>query len=324
MPRVEPPARRAVDPHAAIADDPTGELRTFSHDEVLNTVSPAAAIAAVRDGFVRHHRGEWTMPPKVYLQSPPHGDFRAMPALGNGLAMLKWVTSFPRNPSAGRPVVFGTILVNDATTGEPLAMVDGRAVTALRTGAAAAVATDVLVSEGARTAGLIGCGLHGRWSALCLAALGFEDGICADLNEDAARSVADEVGWRTGTVEEAMICDVLTLVTPGRSPVVVEDQLRPGMHINALGADGPGKAEMSIDAVARCEIYVDEWAQASHGGEITGAVEAGAVAREDVTDLGAVLVGESLGRSSSDAITMFDSTGLAIQDLAITLAVLDS
>lgn len=247
-----------------------------------------------------------------------------MPALGNGIAMLKWVTSFPGNPAAGRPVVFGTILVNDATTGEPLAIVDGRAVTALRTGAAAAVATEVLAREGATRAGLIGCGLHGRWAALCLKALGYDDGVCADLDSELAVSVAGEVGWTVGSVEDAANCDVVTLVTPGHSPILDRSHLHPGLHINALGADGPRKAEMTIDSVASCEIFVDEWAQASHGGEITGAVEEDRVSRQEITDLGAVLTGKASGRSSSEAVTLFDSTGLAIQDLALTVAVLGS
>ena len=100
--------------------------------------------------------------------------------------------------------------------------------------------------------------------------------------------------------------------------------LRPGMHLNMLGADGPGKAEMTIGAVASCALFCDEWAQAAHGGELTGAVEAGLVEREQVTDLGAVLAGKAPGRNGSDAVTLFDSTGLAIQDLAITAAALQA
>jgi ornithine cyclodeaminase/alanine dehydrogenase-like protein (mu-crystallin family) len=92
------------------------------------------------------------------------------------------------------------------------------------------------------------------------------------------------------------------------------------MHLNMLGADGPGKAEASIEAVARCALFCDAWEQASHGGELTGAVEAGAIAREAVTDLGAVLAGAAPGRAGADAVTLFDSTGLAIQDLAIAIA----
>ncbi len=109
----------------------------------------------------------------------------------------------------------------------------------------------------------------------------------------------------------------------GAEVVVEAGDLRPGLHLNMLGADGPGKAEASVEAVARCALFCDEWAQAAHGGELTAAVEAGLVTRERVTDLGAVLTGAAPGRSSADAITLFDSTGLAIQDLAIVRALLD-
>ena len=299
------------------------DIPVFDFDSVLASVSPAAAIERVRDGFACFARGEWSMPSKVYLQSPPYGDFRAMPALGNDVAILKWVTSFPDNPKEGRPVVYGTVLASDARTGEPRALIDGRAVTALRTGAAAAVASAALARKDARTAGIVGCGLHGRWAGLCLKASGFADGVCADSDPSAAERLASELGWRTGTTTEALGCDVVTLVTPGHEPVVTATDLRPGLHINALGADGPGKAEMDIDAVVACEVFCDEWNQAGHGGELTGAVEAGRLEREDVQDLGTVLIGAATGRSSDSAVTLFDSTGLAIQDLAIVLAVLE-
>ncbi len=300
----------------------TSRIPVIGHDDVLKAIPPRRAIERTREGFVRHFSGEWSMPSKVYLDSAPHGDFRAMPAMGEGLAILKWVTSFPGNRTIGRPVVYGTIFVNDAHTGEPLAVVDGRAVTALRTGAAAAVATAALARDDSRSAGLIGCGLHGRWSALCLKEAGFGEGICYDNSEDTAQRLAEELGWRAGTKEEALACDVVTLVTPGNEPVVQKGQLRAGAHVNAMGADGSGKAEVAIEEVLRCELFCDEWDQASHGGELAGAVEAGSVKREDVTDLGAVLTGGSPGRSNAEAITLFDSTGLAIQDLAMVLEVL--
>ena len=294
----------------------------LNQDAVLDAVSPERAIDAVRHGFEMHHKGEWVMPSKVYLQSPPHGDFRAMPASGDGVALLKWVTSFPGNPQHGRPVVYATVLLSNAETGEPLAIVDGRAVTALRTGASAAVATSTLAAEKG-TSGLIGCGLHGRWAALCLRAAGFDEGVCFDVYGPSATSVAEETAWRVGSLEDALSCDVVTLVTPGLAPVLEERHLRPGLHINALGADGSGKAEMTPEAVAACEVFCDEWDQASHGGEIHLAVEAGLVSRGDVTQIGEILAGGAPGRSSAEAVTLFDSTGLAIQDLAVSLVVLD-
>ena len=226
------------------------EISLFDEDAVLGAVSAPDAIERVRDGFLRYASGEWEMPPKVYLQAPPAGDFRAMPARGSGLAILKWVTSFPGNPERGLPVVMGVICVSNAETGEPLALVDARAVTALRTGAVAAVAAQELAREDAASVGLIGCGLHGRWAARCLAAAEYGPGVCFDPNPDAAGALAGELGWEAGSREDALACDIVTCVTPGHEPVVRRGDLRPGMHLSMLGADAAGKAEAEPEAVA--------------------------------------------------------------------------
>src|SRR5947208_3413681 len=265
------------------------------------------------------------MPSKVYLDAPDGpGDFRAMPARGGGLAILKWVTSFPGNSARGLPVVMGLVAVSDASDGRPLALLDARAVTALRTGAVAAVAAQELAREDAASVGIVGCGLHGAWAARCLAAAEYRPGICFDIDPDAAGALAGELGWEAGALEDALGCDVVTCVTPGHEPVVTESVLRPGLHLNMLGADGPGKAEATAEAVAQCRLFCDEWNQASHGGELTPAVDAGLITRDDVTELGAVMTGKAEGRSSPEETTLFDSTGLAIQDLAIVHAVLES
>ena len=295
-------------------------MRSYSAEDVHAAVDAATAIERVREAFVKHHRGEWVMPSKVYLDSPPYGDFRAMPARGGELAMLKWISSFPHNPERGLPTVIGVLIVSDATTSEPLAILDAGAVTALRTGAVAAVAAEALAAG--RSAGLIGCGVNGSWAARCLAAAGFGPGVCHDADAGNAERLAGELGWRAGTREEAVACDVVTCVTPGHRIVIDAGDLRPGLHLNMLGADGPGKAEATVGAVGSCALFCDEWEQAAHGGELTGAVEAGLITRDRVTDLGAVLAGEAPGRPGPEAVTLFDSTGLAIQDLAIASAVL--
>ena len=300
------------------------DIPILDHDTVLEAIAPSEAIVRVRDAFVRHHRGEWVMPPKVYLDSPPHGDFRAMPALGDGLALLKWVTSFPGNPALGLPTVSGLVCLNDAADGRALMFLDAQSVTALRTGAVAAVATRALARGDAHTVGIVGCGLHGAWAARCLAESGYGDGLCADPRENVAQALAAELGWTLGSTEEALGCDVVCCVTPGLDVVVDVESLRPGQHLNMLGADAAGKAEASVAAVADCVLFCDEWEQASHGGELAGAVAAGRVDRSRVTELGAVLCGDAPGRPSDDAVTMFDSTGLAIQDLAIAAAALEA
>ncbi len=300
------------------------ELPVLSHDAVLEAVSAREAIERVREALLRHHAGEWVMPAKVYLDSPPNGDFRAMPARGGGLAALKWVTSFPGNPARGLPTVTGVICLSDAACGEPLMLLDARSVTALRTGAVAAVAALALAAPGARSVGIIGCGLHGAWAARCLGAAGYGPGVCHDPRIDAAGAVADELGWRVGSRRDAVRCDVVCCVTPGAQIVIDAGDLHPGLHLNMLGADGPGKSEASVGAVASCALFCDEWEQASHGGELTAAVSAGLVGRENVTELGSVLAGDAPGRPGPEAVTLFDSTGLAIQDLAVAAAALEA
>jgi alanine dehydrogenase len=300
------------------------ELAILPHDAVLEAVSPQMAIERVRTALLRFHAGEWAMPSKVYLESPPFGDFRAMPARGEGLASLKWVTSFPGNPARGLPTVTGVICLSDASTGEPLMLLDARSVTALRTGAVAAVAAQALAVAGARSVGVIGCGLHGAWTARCLMAAGYGPGVCHDPHPEAAESLAAELSWRVGSRSEAAGCEVVCCVTPGAEIVIEAGDLRAGMHLNMLGADGPGKAEASVGAVASCALFCDEWEQASHGGELTGAVSAGLVTRDQVTELGAVLAGDAAGRPGPEAVTLFDSTGLAIQDLAVAQAALEA
>jgi alanine dehydrogenase len=295
-------------------------LPVLDHEAVLMAVSPGAAIDHVHDAFLRFHAGEWSMPAKVYLQSPPFGDFRAMPARGDGLALLKWITSFPGNPQRGLPTVMGVICLSDAETGRPLMLLDARSVTALRTGAVAAVATRALARDDAATVGIIGCGLHGAWTARCLRAAGLPPGVCFDPAPAAAEALAGELGWRAGPRLEALACDVVCCITPGAEVVVDAGDLWPGLHLNMLGADGPGKAEAAVEAVASCVLFCDEWEQASHGGELTGAVEAGLITRGQVGELGAVLAGATPGRPGRDTVTLFDSTGLAIQDLAIATA----
>jgi alanine dehydrogenase len=299
-------------------------LPVLHHAAVLGTVSPAQAIDRVREAFRRFHAGEWVMPAKVYLDSPPFGDFRAMPARGDGLALIKWITSFPGNPAHGLPTVTGVICLSDARTGEPLMLLDARSVTALRTGAVAAVAAQALAVPGASTVGIVGCGLHGAWTARCMAAAGYGPGICHDPNPAAAQALAAELSWSAGSREQALRRDIVCCVTPGAEIVVDDGDLRSGLHLNMLGADGPGKSEASLGAVASCALFCDEWTQASHGGELTGAVAAGLVTRERVTELGAVLAGEARGRPGPEAVTLFDSTGLAIQDLAIAAAALEA
>jgi alanine dehydrogenase len=294
----------------------------FTGRHVEQAVSPDRAVEAVRDAFIAHARGEWTMPPKVYVTNYPAGDFRAMPALGAGHALLKWVTSFPGNPLQGLPTVSGVVLVSDAATGQLRALLDAASVTALRTGAAAVLAAETLGRADARTASVIGTGVNGKAAARTFLARG-RPVIVWDVNESRARTAAHELGVDVAaSLEEALAADIVVTVTPGHEVVITE--LNDGQHVSLMGADGPGKAEVDGAVLARAHLFADDWEQASHGGELAHVVEAGLVTRDDVTSLGDVLAGDATGRRNDAEVTAFDSTGLAIQDLAIALAALEN
>ena len=291
----------------------------FSARDVEAAVPPERAYAAVRDAFMAHARGEWAMQPKLYVTNYPAGDFRAMPALGGGHALLKWVTSFPGNPARGLPTVSGLVVLSDAETGLVEAVLDAGSLTALRTGAAAALAAETLGAPGG-SAAVVGAGVNGRACARSLKALGREVTLW-DVDAERAHAVAAGLGVGVASSrDEALGADVVVTVTPGKRILLPEGSLRPGQHVSLMGADGPGKAEVAVEELGRAQLFCDDWEQASHGGELAAAVSAGIVTRERVTELGAVLVGEADGRRSADEVTLFDSTGLAIQDLAIAKA----
>jgi ornithine cyclodeaminase/alanine dehydrogenase-like protein (mu-crystallin family) len=290
----------------------------FSGATTRSAVTPLRAYAAVRDAFVAHHRGEWIMQPKLYVTNYPAGDFRVMPALGGGYALVKWVTSFPGNPVRGLPTVTGVVLLSDAGTGQLVAVLDAAAVTALRTAAAAALACETLGVAGGTTA-VVGCGVNGAETVRMLRALGHEAMVC-DVDPVRAESVAAEHEASVVSLAEALAADRVVTVTPGTEILFPPNSLRQGQHVSLMGADGPGKAEIAASELRRGRLFCDDWEQASHGGELRAGVEAGSIDRGDVTELGAVLAGDAVGRTADDEITLFDSTGLAIQDLAIAIA----
>lgn len=298
-------------------------ISVFSAQHVDAALDPADAVDAVRAAFVAQARGEWLMPSKVYVPAPPDGDFRAMPARGAGYATLKWVTSFPENPRRGLPTVGGVVLLSDARDGRLLAELDAGAVTALRTGAAAVLAAEVLAREGDAPATVVGSGVNGRAVARTFVARGRRV-VLWDADLARAERVAAELGDAAAVAasrDEALAADVVVTVTPGREVIFAPGSLRAGQHVSLMGADGPDKAEIAVEELMRARVVVDEWEQASHNGDVARAVEAGRIGRDDVVELGRILVGEEPGRRAVDEITVFDSTGLAVQDLAVAVAV---
>jgi len=295
----------------------------FNARQVEQAVSPERAVEAVREAFVAYARGEWSMPPKVYVPAYPAGDFRAMPVLGAGHAALKWVTSFPGNPARGLPTVTGLVLLSDASNGSLVAVLDAGAVTALRTGAAAVLAAETLGRPDPETAAVVGAGVNGQAAARTFLARGRAVALW-DVDRERVEAAAAALGASVaGSQEDALAADLLVTMTPGHEVLLPEGALRPGQHVSLMGADGPGKAEIAVEELVRTHVFCDDWEQASHNGELAHAVEAGVLGRERVTQLGEVLAGTASGREHEDEITSFDSTGLAIQDLAIALAAME-
>src|SRR5262249_6881796 len=180
--------REGVRPEARRRRQEPVSVPVFTARDVEAAVSPTRAVDAVRDAFVAHARGEWTMPPKVYVTNYPAGDFRAMPALGAGHALLKGVTSFPGNPARGLPTGTGVVLLSDAETGRLRAVLDAASVTALRTGAAAVLAAELLGRADAETASVIGAGVNGRAVVKTFVERGRRASVW-DVDESRARAV---------------------------------------------------------------------------------------------------------------------------------------
>ena len=295
----------------------------FAAGQVYAALGHGEAVDAVHAAFLAHGRGEWQMPSKVYVEAPPDGDFRAMPASGGGYAVLKWVSSFPNNPARALPTVSGVVLLSEADTGQLLAILDAGAVTALRTGAAAVLAAETLARPTVAPAAVVGTGVNGRAVAATFIARGREV-LLWDARPNQAQLVAGEIGEGAqvaADLADALAADIVATVTPGREELFQDGALHAGQHVSLMGADGHGKAEIAVEELQRARVVVDEWAQASHNGDISRAVELGTLRREQVAELGRVLLGEEPGRSDEHEITVFDSTGLAVQDLAIAAAV---
>jgi alanine dehydrogenase len=173
------------------------------------------------------------------------------------------------------------------------------------------------------TAAVIGAGVNGKAVARTFLARGRRVALW-DVDEERARETARDLGAEVAASRgDALAADVVVTVTPGREILFLPRSLRPGQHVSLMGADGPGKAEIAPEELARVRVFCDDWEQASHNGDLVHAVEAGLLGRDDVTQLGDVLAGAAQGRQHPDDITIFDSTGLAIQDLAIVLAAID-
>ncbi|HOI12365.1 MAG TPA: NAD(P)-binding domain-containing protein [Methanoculleus sp.] len=283
---------------------------------------------AIEAAFAEHGRGNVNMPPKVYVTFVESGDFRTMPAYlpALGIAGVKIVNVHPHNRAKGLPTVMALTVIIDVETGIPKAIINATELTAMRTGAAGAIAAKYLAPRQSVTLGVIGSGRQAEALVEATAAsLAVEEIRVWSRTEKSAEAFAaryPDYNARSVPIERACDCDVLTTTTPSTKPVVMADWVHEGTHINAIGADAPGKQELDPAILESAEVFVDDPGQAIHSGEVNVPISAGLYdPGRIVGTLGEVVIGKK-GRSSSDAITVFDSTGLAIQDLAIAALVL--
>jgi len=295
----------------------------LSANDLRNLYSVELGLTAVERAFRAHGLGEALMPAKVYLSLPRYdGDFRAMPAFLDGAAGVKWVNAHPRNPEKHQlPTVRAVYVLSDPETASPLAIMDGTLLTAWRTGAAGGVASKYLAPKKPRTLGLVGCGVQARVLIDAHRAL-FEglELLLADASEAAALGLQKEKGGRVVSLQEASGADIVCTSTPVRSPVVKREWVRAGSHINAMGADAPGKQELEARILLDGCIFIDDEEQALHSGEVNVPLHNGQLRESQIAGtLGEVVAGKKPGRQG-DEITIFDSTGLAVQDVALAKA----
>jgi ornithine cyclodeaminase len=286
-------------------------------------VSPTAAIDALRDTFRRSP----THVPRVHL-SPGSGEFLIMPAASGDVAGTKLVTIQPANAARGLPIIQGTYLLFDMTTGATVAMFDGAALTTLRTPAASALATDVLARPDAHTIGVLGTGPQAAAHVTAIACVrpaartvvvagrtpAHVDAVVAELH-------AEGYDARSGTFAEAGGCDIVNGCTRADVALITAADVRPGAHLNLVGSYRLDLREVAADVIAASTVYVDELAAAkAEAGDLHLAVEEDAWSWDAVAGDLADLAAGRVSRRDAAEITLFKSVGLAVQDLAVAHA----
>jgi len=307
------------------------EIIVLNQMNVEKLLDMAEVLGVVESAINSYAQGKAVMPPKIYLDlsSKYQGDFRAMPAFIDGACGIKWVSVYPNNPCKGLNTVQASIIYSDPETGYTLAFMDGTIITDMRTGACGGIAAKYLARSDSKIIGLIGAGRQSRTQLLAIKKVmpGLErvkifepKPELRDFADLYAQQMAVETGLDTLQVKdiaEAAEADIVITTTPARRPLVKDKWIKPGTHINAIGADAPGKQELDPAILKRSKIVVDDLVQASHSGEINVPLARGDLKSCDIYGtLGDIVAGLKKGRESDDEITVFDSTGLAILDVA--------
>ncbi len=306
------------------------EVLILSQDEVESCLPMGRTIEAVREAYVAFAKGRVQMAPVVHLDVKQYNgevDIKSGFVEDFGIIGTKIASGYYDNHKLGLPPGIAVIVLLDLKTSMPLAIMDGTHITAYRTGAAGAVAASVLARKDAKTIGVIGTGTQGRMQLHALMEIfDIESVLSWDVASDVAESYSKEMSnlygidvQATKHIEEVVRgADILVTVTPSRKPLVMGEWVRDGTHINAIGADGPGKQELDPLIVAHADkIVVDSLAQCRKIGEIQHALGQNLISEDDVhAEIGEILLGEKAGRESELEVTIFDSTGLASQDIA--------
>lgn len=298
----------------------------LSREEIEKQLSMTEVLEVVENAFKLKARGEAIMPCKIYLDLPQyHGDFRAMPAYIDGSAGMKWVSVYPDNRRYNLPAVMALIILSDPNDSYPLAIMDGTHITNMRTAAAGGVAAKYLARKNSSVIGMIGAGKQAETQLLAINEVlpEIKEVKVFSLSLEMSRKFAREMGDRLDlnfcpveTVEAAADADVVVTTTYATSPVVLKRHIKPGTHINAIGADAEGKQELEAALLSGARVIIDDLEQACHSGEINVPLSRGQITVEDIyCSLGEVVAGMKKGRENDAEITIFDSTGLAIQDI---------
>lgn len=298
-------------------------------EEEIKNILPVEKIQKVIDaverGFLDYAQGKVQMPAKQYLDFREYqGDLRIMPCYSKilKLAGTKIVNVHPGNPEKGLPAVMATIILNNPENGQAVAQIGGTWITGMRTGAAGAVAVKYLAKKNVQTLGVVGAGQQAFFQiAAVTKTRPVREIRVYDPQEENIEKLAKNlkklgIAIKKTSLEEAAQSDILTTTTPVRRPIVKDEWILPGAHINAIGADAPGKQELDPKILKRAKIVIDHWEQASHSGEINLPLSQGIIQKKDIyAELGEIVAGKARGRINEDEITIFDSTGLAFQDL---------
>ena len=315
------------------------EILLLHEREIRELMGPTQALPVVRASFVELARGHAVLPGFINLDLPKTGaevHVRGAHLEGSPFFSIKVASGSYGNPARGLPVGSGIVLVFDAATGFPRSVLfDNGYLTELRTGAAGALAAELLAKRDVERVGIVGVGSQARYQLAALFRVRTPERVIAyGRSEVKATAYAREMEDREGvrvlpakTVEQAVRgSDVVVTVTPSRAPLVKPDWVGPGTHITAVGSDGPEKQELDVGVLKKTDkIVADRLEQCLRIGEIHHAVAAGVVRADDVyAELGDIAAGLKPGRTSDSEITVADLTGVGVQDAAVANFVVET